>query len=106
MFPLTKMFQQSVYHLPSVKQWPHNTMLQSDWLMLYIEYKFFTGGLPTLGQCRLCRPKRGWAYIGCHHQTDGCADVRPTLPLCGNAICDIETFNISLKLHKKDDLFI
>ena len=31
-FPLS-----SIYHLPSVKQWPHNTMLQSDWLMLYIE---------------------------------------------------------------------
>ena len=30
--PLSKILPQSVNHLPSVKQWPHNTMLQSDWL--------------------------------------------------------------------------
>ena len=32
--PLTKILPQSVNHLPSVKQWSHNTMVQSDWLML------------------------------------------------------------------------
>ena len=30
--PLTKICLQSVNHLPSVKQLPHNSMLQSDWL--------------------------------------------------------------------------
>ena len=32
--PLTKIHPQSVSHLLSVKQWLHNSMLQSDWLML------------------------------------------------------------------------
>ena len=35
--PLTKILSQFVYHLLSIKQWPHNTLLHSDWLMLYIE---------------------------------------------------------------------
>ena len=60
--PLTKVLPQSVNHLPSA-EWPRNTMLQSDWLILNIEYNFFTGGLSTLGQ----------------HQTAGQKAVGPML---------------------------
>ena len=48
---------QSVNYLPSVKQWPNYSMLQSDWLMLYSEYNFYrwhakvgSTDVPTLGQ--------------------------------------------------------
>ena len=47
--PLTKIHPQSVNYLLSVKQWPHNFMLQSDWLMLY-----YSGSkiLPVACQCQ------------------------------------------------------
>ena len=47
--PLTKIHPQSVNYLLSLKQWPHNFMLQSDWLMLY-----YSGSkiLPVACQCQ------------------------------------------------------
>ena len=47
--PLTKIHPLFVNYLLSVKQWPHNFMLQSDWLMLY-----YSGSkiLPVACQCQ------------------------------------------------------
>ena len=47
--PLTKIHPQSVNYLLSVKQWPHNFMLQSDWLMLYYNDSKI---LPVACQCQ------------------------------------------------------
>ena len=78
--PSTKTHPQAVNHLLSIKQWPNNFMLQSDWLMVY-----YSGSkiLP----------------VACHSQTDiatagpkaigptVAATVKPTdMPMLGQCL--------------------
>ena len=69
--PLTKIHPQSVNYLLSVKQWPHNFMLQSDWLMLY-----YSGSkiLPLACQCQTDIASTSQKAIG----LTVAANVRPT----------------------------
>ena len=47
--PLTTIHPHAVNYLLSVKQWPHNFTLQSDWLMLYYSASKI---LPVACQCQ------------------------------------------------------
>ena len=59
--PLTKIHPSAVNYLLSVKQWPHNFMLQSDWLMLYYSASKI---LPVACQCQTDIASSGQKAIG------------------------------------------
>ena len=79
-FPLTKIHTPSVNYLLSVKQWPHNFMLQSNWLMLYCS------GCKILleaCQCQTNLASTGQKAIG----LTVAANVRPTdMPMLGQRL--------------------
>ena len=82
--PLNKIHPQAVNYLLSVKQWPHNFMLQSDWLMLcYSASKI----LPVASQCQTNIASTGQKAVG----PTVAANVGPTdMPMLGqhlHAIC-------------------
>ena len=78
--PLTKIRPQSVNYLLYVKQWPHNLMLQSDWLRLY-----YSGSkiLPVACQCQTDKASSGQKAIGPTVATN----VGPTyMPMLGQSL--------------------
>ena len=78
--PLNKIHPQAVNYLLSVKQWPHNFMLQSDWLMLYYSASKI---LPVACQCQTNIASAGQKAVG----PTVAANVGPTdMPMLGQRL--------------------
>ena len=67
-------------------------MLQSDWLMLYIEWNFFYWWLTDVVSTSPPLAKKPLGNNGCQHRTDGCACRR------WNAIWGVDTKLIFVNL--------
>ena len=78
--PSTEIHPQAVNYLLSIKQWPHNFMLQSDWLMVY-----YSGSkiLPVACHCQTDIASAGQKAIG----PTVAATVGPTdMPMLGQRL--------------------